>query len=55
MTWSEIRGLQGLGIKRGTVREVGSVKELGALLNYDESGELVKWWREGMGFVYSPF
>jgi hypothetical protein len=37
-----------IDVGRGDVREVKSVKELGALL--EGNGELYEWWRVHMGF-----
>jgi hypothetical protein len=43
------KGLEGLGVQRGLVREIAEMKEFGSLLGGDET--LLTWWRVGMGFV----
>lgn len=43
-----LEAMGNVGIEKGEVREVKSVKELGALL--EGSRELYEWWRVGMGY-----
>jgi hypothetical protein len=40
---------QRLDIPAGTVKELTSMKELGAFLSQDE--EICRWWRVNMGYV----
>jgi hypothetical protein len=41
--------LEQLGVNKGEVLEITSMKELGAFLGRDE--ELLRWWRGGMGYL----
>jgi len=41
--------LDQLGVKQGSVREFGDMKDFGGFLAGDE--ELLRWWRRNMGFV----